>query len=145
MKKPASQQLPCACAAARRASRLITQIYEEELREHLAPPQFGLLSLLHALPGCNQVTMARRLALDKTTLSRNLKLLEKNKWVEHITSDDLRERGYRLTPAGAKLLTAAKPSWERAQNRLRKAMTASQWETMWQTFGHITEAARQQR
>ena len=144
MKKPAILQLPCACAAARRASRLITQIYEEELREHLAPPQFGLLSLLHALPGCSQVTMARRLALDKTTLSRNLKLLEKNGWIEHTESDDRRERGYRLTTAGAKIRTAAKPGWQRAQNRLRSAMTASQWDAMWKTFGNITDATRRQ-
>jgi DNA-binding MarR family transcriptional regulator len=144
MKKPSAVQIPCACAAIRHASRLITQIYEVELREHLAMPQFGLLSMLRALPGCNQATLARRLDLDKTTLSRNLKLLEKNGWIEHITSDDRRERGYQLTPTGAKLLAAAKPGWKRAQTRLRNAMTTSQWETMWKTFGHITEAARRQ-
>jgi DNA-binding MarR family transcriptional regulator len=142
MKKPATQELPCACAAVRHASRLITQIYEEELREHLAMPQFGLLSVLHALPGCNQATLARRLDLDKTTLSRNLKLLKKNGWIEHTASDDRRERGYRLTSGGAKLLAAAKPGWKRAQKRLRAAMTDNQWDAMWQTFGHITEASR---
>jgi DNA-binding MarR family transcriptional regulator len=145
MKKLATLEFPCACAAVRHASRLITQIYEEELRDHLATPQFALLSVLHALPGCNQATLARRLDLDKTTLSRNLKLLEKNGWIEHTASDDHRERGYRLTPAGAKILAAAKPGWKRAQNRLRAAMTAGQWETMWQTFGNITNAARQAR
>ena len=142
MKKPSAPDIPCACAAIRHASRLVTQIYEEELREHMAMPQFGLLSMLHKLPGSNQAALARRLDLDKTTLSRNLKLLEKNGWIEHIESDDRRERGYHLTPTGAKLLTAAKPGWKRAQNRLRTAMSASQWATMWQTFGHITEATR---
>jgi DNA-binding MarR family transcriptional regulator len=144
MKKSVPEEFGCACAAARRASRLITQIYEEELREYLAPPQFGLLSLLHAVPGCNQATLASRLDLDKTTLSRNLKLLEKNGWIEHVASDDHRERGYHLTAAGAKLRAAAKPAWKRAQTRLRAAMTTSQWDSMWQTFGNITEAVRQQ-
>lgn len=142
MKKPAPRKLDCACAAIRHASRLVTQIYEEELREHLATPQFQLLSVLQALPGCNQATLSRRLDLDKTTLSRNLKLLEKNGWLEYIASDDRRERGYRLTTTGAKLLAAAKPAWKRAQTRLRAAMTGRQWEAMWQTFGNITEAAR---
>jgi DNA-binding MarR family transcriptional regulator len=145
MKKPVPQEFACACAAVRHASRLITQIYEEELRDHLATPQFALLSVLHAVPGCNQATLARRLDFDKTTLSRNLKLLEKNGWIEHAASGDSRERGYRLTTTGAKLLAAAKPGWKRAQNRLRSAMTASQWETMWQTFGNITDAARHAR
>lgn len=145
MKKAATTQFGCACAAVRHASRLITQIYEEELREHLAMPQFALLSALHALPGCNQAALARRLDFDKTTLSRNLKLLEKNGWIEYTASDDRRERGYRLTPTGAKLLASAKPGWKRAQSRLRAAMKASQWDAMWETFGNITDAARRAR
>jgi DNA-binding MarR family transcriptional regulator len=145
MKKPATTEFACACAALRQASRLVTQIYEEELREHLAVPQFTLLSVLHALPGCNQATLACQFDFDKTTLSRNLKLLEKNGWIEHTTSDDQRERGYRLTRAGSKLLAAAKPGWKRAQSRLRAAMTGSEWRDMWQTLGNLTEAARSVR
>ena len=59
MKKSTTLEFPCACAAIRHAARLVTQIYEEELREHMAMPQFGLLSVLNALPGCNQATLAR--------------------------------------------------------------------------------------
>jgi DNA-binding MarR family transcriptional regulator len=145
MNKPPSIEFECACAAIRQASRLVTQIYEEELREHLAVPQFALLSMLQALPGCNQATLARRLDFDKTTLSRNLKLLQKNGWIEHTASDDQRERGFCLTSAGTKLLNAAKPGWKRAQSRLRSAMTGGQWEAMWQTFGDVTQAARRAR
>jgi len=133
----------CACANARHAARLITQLYEDELREHLPVPQFGLLSVIQHRPGCNQAILARQLDFDKTTLSRNLKLLEKNGWIRHVESDDLRERGYHLTPSGTKILSAARPAWERAQNRLRKAMTDEQWNAMEQTFGALTTAARE--
>jgi len=145
MKQPVPIEFECACAAIRHTSRLVTQIYEEELREYLAVPQFALLSVLQALPGCNQATLANRLDFDKTTLSRNLKLLEKNGWIEYTASDDRRERCYRLTSAGAKLLTTVKPAWKRAQSRLRAAMTGSQWKAMWHTFGDITHAARSAR
>jgi DNA-binding MarR family transcriptional regulator len=144
-REPPELEIKCACAAVRQAARVVTQIYEEELRQQLPMPQFGLLSLIDRHPGCNQATLAGILDFDKTTLSRNLKLLAKNGWIGHARSDDQRERGYHLTAGGAKLLKAAKPGWKRAQKRLRSAMTGGQWEAMWRTFGNITRAARESR
>ena len=141
--KPDPVELRCACAAARHVARLTTQLYEEELREHLAVPQFALLSVIRYRPGSNQAILARELDFDKTTLSRNLKLLEKNGWIRHLESDDLRERGYQLTPHGMKILSASKSGWKRAQSRLRDAMTDTQWDAMWQAFGALKTAARQ--
>ncbi len=147
MKRPENSDLnlsemKCACVAVRHAARLITQLYEEELRAHLAMPQFGLLAVINKLPGSNQASLAKALDFDKTTLSRNLKLMKKNGWITHAVSDDQRERGYRLTAAGSELLAAAKPGWKRAQTRFRASMTEDQWERMWGTFGNITAAAR---
>jgi DNA-binding MarR family transcriptional regulator len=140
---PSPAELPCVCAAARHAARLLTQLYEKEHGGHLAAPQFALLSVIRHRPGASQAVLARQLDFDKTTLSRNLKLLEKNGWIRHAGSDDLRERGFHLMPAGTKVLAAAAPAWKRAQNRIRSAMTEKQWHAMWQTFGAITAAARE--
>jgi DNA-binding MarR family transcriptional regulator len=140
-----SPGLQCACVAIRRTSRLITQLYDAELRDHLAVPQFGLLSMIEGRPGCNQATLAKELDFDKTTLSRNLKLMESKGWISHVASDDQRERGYRVTDRGLKLLKAARPGWKRAQERLRSAMTDEQWATMWQTFGDLAKAAHRVR
>ncbi len=126
-------------------SRVITQLYDAELRDHLAVPQFGLLSMIEARPGCNQATLSRQLDFDKTTLSRNLKLMENKGWIVHVASDDQRERGYRATDSGVKLLKAARPGWKRAQDRLRSAMTVDQWEAMWRTFDDLANAAQQVR
>src|ERR1700679_316234 len=119
----ANARIQCACVAIRRTSRVITQLYEEEPREHLAMPQFGLLSVIENRPGCNQATLARELDFDKTTLSRNLKLMERKGWIAHVPSNDQRERGYHVTAGGSKLLKAARPGWKRAQERLRSALT----------------------
>jgi DNA-binding MarR family transcriptional regulator len=140
-----SPEITCACFAARHVARLVTQLYDEELREQVAMPQFGMLTVIEKLPGCNQATLARALDFDKTTLSRNLKLLERNGWIAHAASQDQRERGYRLTPEGSKVLRAAKPAWKRAQRRLQDAMSASEWDGMWQSFGDISKAVRQAR
>ena len=141
----ANARIQCACVAIRRTSRVITQLYEEELREHLAMPQFGLLSVIENRPGCNQDTLARELDFDKTTLSRNLKLMERKGWIAHVPSNDQRERGYHVTAGGSKLLKAARPGWKRAQERLRSALTDDQWEAMWRTFGDLAKAAHQVR
>ena len=139
----ANAKIQCACVEIRRTSRLITQLYEEELRDHLAVPQLGLLSVIENRPGCNQATLARDLDFDKTTLSRNLKLMERKGWIAHVASGDQRERGYHLTKDGAKLLKAARPGWKRAQDRLRSAMSDGQWESMWHALGDLATAARQ--
>jgi DNA-binding MarR family transcriptional regulator len=138
-------ELSCACAAVRHAARLVTQLYGEELDGPLEPPQFALLSVLDKRAGCNQAVLARALDFDKTTLSRNLKLMQKNGWIERVASDDQRERGYHLTSAGRKLLNEERPKWKRAQNRFQSGMSAEQWTAMWDVFRDITTAARKAR
>jgi len=138
-------EIECACATARRAARLLTQLYDSELRPHLQASQFALLTALDRRPGCNQSMLARALALDKTTLSRNLGLMERNGWIAYAAAGDRRERGFRLTAAGRKLLQTARPGWRRAQSRLRSAMTSEQWDAMWRVLRNLTNAANRIR
>jgi DNA-binding MarR family transcriptional regulator len=104
-----------------------------------------LLSAIASRPKSNQSALARTLAFDKTTLSRNLALLKKNGWVEYVATDDQRERGLRLTAAGTGLLAAARPGWRRAQKRLQSAMTVAQWNAMWRVLRDVTNSAHQAR
>jgi DNA-binding MarR family transcriptional regulator len=134
----------CACATLRRAARLVTQLYDEELRRHLPASQFALLSAIKSRPGCNQSMLARMLAFDKTTLSRNLGLLRRNGWIELATGDGRGERP-RLTKDGTKVLAVAGPGWRRAQNRLRSTMSAAQWNAMWRVMRDVTSCAYRAR
>jgi len=138
---PTLPEIECACATVRRAARLLTQLYDEELRESVQASQFALLSALEKRPGCNQAILSRALAFDKTTLSRNLSLMQKKGWIRVAAAEDRRERGFCLTAAGKKLLERAQPGWQRAQNRLRSAMTSQQWDSMWQVLRYVTDAA----
>jgi DNA-binding MarR family transcriptional regulator len=135
--------LPCACAAARQAARVLTQFYDSRLRNSgLESPQFAVLMTLGEAGPCSQVELGRRFALDKTTVSRNLKLLERNGWIAPSEAGDKRLRMFALTGAGRKRLAAAKPEWKKAQEQLRAGMTAEQWEAMFQAFRDITQAIR---
>jgi DNA-binding MarR family transcriptional regulator len=133
--------LPCACATLRRAARLVTQLYSDEMGSEMEPTQFALLTALGVRGGASQASLARALGLDKTTMSRSLRLLQRNGWIEPAAADDGRERGYRLTRSGAKALSAAKTGWARAQERLRSALKPGQWEALSKIIGQVAEAA----
>ena len=142
---PDLPNIECACSTVRRAARLITQLYDEELRGHLEAPQLALLAGVDKNPGSNQTILARVLGFNKTTISRNLAVMERKGWIEHAVVNDQRERGVRLTAAGRKLLTITKPGWKRAQSRLRSAMGDQQWEAMWEVLRSVTNAAHKAR
>ena len=133
----------CACASARQAARVLTQLYDRHLRgAGLEAPQFALLMALKQQGPCSQVTLGRRHGLDKTTVSRNLRWLETRGWAASSAAADRRERLYALTPDGRRRLAAALPKWKQAQAQLRAGMTGSQWAAMFQAFRIAGRAAR---
>ena len=134
----------CACATVRRAARAVTNLYAEELRDYLEPSQFALLAWLNGHPGCSQAALGKAMLIDKATLSRNLRLMQKNGWLHHAATSDKRERGVRLTVEGKELLEAAKPHWKRAQEKLKSGMTREQWDAMWLALGLLTAATQDQ-
>jgi DNA-binding MarR family transcriptional regulator len=140
-------ELACACATVRRAARAVTQLYDSWLRAHgIEGPQFALLAMLARLGPCNQGEMGRRFDLDKTTLSRNVKLLKQRGWIEIAPGSDARERRVTLTAAGRRRLAAARPAWRHAQEHLRSSMHEDHdWKTVLRVLDAITHAARHAR
>jgi DNA-binding MarR family transcriptional regulator len=135
--------LRCACATARQVARVLTQLYDSRLRDTgLEAPQFALMMTLEKQGPCSQVDLGRRYALDKTTVSRNLKLLERNGWISSSAASDRRKRQFTLTAAGRKRLAVAMPVWKKAQNQLRSGMAAEQWDAMFGVFRTVVQAAQ---
>jgi DNA-binding MarR family transcriptional regulator len=138
-------ELACACATARQVSRLLTQMYDGKLRASgVEAPQFGLLAALERAGACTQATLGRMFAMDKTTVSRNLKVLERNGWVETAVGTDRRQRQLRLMKTGLDRLAAAKPEWAKAQEQLRAGMSQEQWDEMFRIFRKVSEVASQE-
>ena len=116
----------CYCAASRRLSRLLTARYDAALSAvGLTAAQFETLSRLSALGPSSGRVLAEQLALDKTTLSRNLKTLVGSGLVEAASGDDARSVVYALSNAGRKRLAKAMPLW-RASHDASLAMLDSQ-------------------
>src|SRR6267143_34322 len=134
-------ELPCACQNLRRLSRVITRIYDQELRRAgLEITQFGLLTALAAVGEANQKRLSAGFAMDSTTLTRTLGLLRRQGWVRVRHGKDRRERLFHLTQAGRRQMAEAQPRWERAERRLRGERGDAGWKSMKQTVSRITEA-----
>jgi DNA-binding MarR family transcriptional regulator len=107
----------CNCLALRQASRLVTNAYDAALAPTgLRVTQFSILYKLSARSPMTMNELASALVLDRTTLTRNLKPLERDKFLATGPSEhDQRERLIALTPAGRDKLAEALPHWTQAQ------------------------------
>ena len=136
-----SVALPCVCASLRRASRAVTQLYEDALRPlGLGATQFSVLQALSMTGSVTQRTLGEILGMDSTTLTRTLRILIRRGWVKKIRGEDRREWHIGLTKAGNTQLKLALPRWQEAQARLRQALGGDAWEELRKITQTVTDA-----
>ena len=136
--------LPCACANLRRAARAVTRFYDRELRAvGLEPTQYSLLLALGIKGETTQGELGALLALDSTTLTRTLGLVIRHGWITARPGKDRRQRFVRLTPAGQRKLSQARPHWQRAQQKLRETLGEPTWSRMGQLLAYVARVAAQ--
>jgi DNA-binding MarR family transcriptional regulator len=111
--------LPCICANVRRASRVLSQIYDDAMRPlGLRMTQFSILQALSLTGPKMQGELAEFLALDSTTFTRAVQHLRKRGWVKAVKGKDRRERRVALTKSGDAELARAQPAWEAVQKHV---------------------------
>jgi DNA-binding MarR family transcriptional regulator len=117
----------CLCLHLRRAARAVARRFDAALRPlELTNGQFSLLMSLNRpdLPSIGSVSAL--LAMDRTTLTANLKPLERRGLVKVMVDDaDKRTRRLTLTPAGRRLLAAACPVWRQAHAAIDRLLAGS--------------------
>lgn len=129
----------CSCNMIRRSARKITQFYDLSFREvGIKSTQFSILATLANLGAVPITKLAAIIKLERTGLTRNLNILERNGWVDIQTGEqDSRLRVVSLTEEGYKQLDQAIPYWEKAQNKLKKEMGADVLEKLKMTLVKI--------
>jgi DNA-binding MarR family transcriptional regulator len=132
-------QLACLCASLRRAARSVTQLYERELR--VSVPQFTLLYVLEKQP-LIQAQIAELLAIDRTTLTRTLAMLERRGLIRGAPGGDKRARRWLITGAGKRALGLSRPRWEKVQKRLRERLGEQRWELLLDELTTVAAGAR---
>ena len=114
----------CLCLAAQRTARALARRFDDAFRPlGLTSGQFSLLMSLNRERPPPIGAVATLLAMDRTTLTANLKPLVKRRLAEvAIDPDDGRGRLLKLTPAGQALLKSAVPIWERIHKEVERSL-----------------------
>ena len=117
----------CLCLHVQRAARALARRFDDALRPvGLTQGQFSLLNALNRRAPPTIGDVAALLALDRTTLTANLKPLERRGLVKvKVDREDKRSRRLTLTPTGRARLAAAAPIWKRAHAEAERLLRSS--------------------
>ncbi len=122
----------CLCLAAQRAARALARRFDEALRPvGLTNGQFSLLMSLNRPEPPTISSVATLLAMDRTTLTANLKPLDRRGLVKSsVDPADRRGRLLSLTTAGRAVLASALPIWQRTHAEVDRLLTGIDGEAL---------------
>jgi len=133
----------CACGNLRKAARAVTQLYDEVLRPTgLRITQFSILGATMAMEPVTVTRLAKATVTDRTTLTRNLKLLEKQGFIRVDLGNDRRQREVTLTAQGRQALVKALPLWEKAQAHVVEGLGEERWKDLREELSAVVSLTR---
>lgn len=132
----------CLMGRTRYLSRVLTGIYDEEIRAFgVQATQVTLLATIATLGPVRRSDLGRWLHFDSSTLTRNLRVMLANSWIEEVPDDtDGRGLPLQVTSAGKSLLDALGPAWHRAQSRATDLMGGEGRTAVMGLFSKVQEA-----
>ncbi len=121
----------CVCATLRKATRSVTQFYDDALRPSgLRSTQFNILAEIHGAGSSTITRLTKRMVMDQTTLTRSLALLEREGLLRFVPQKDGRLKSAELTKKGLKMFSKAQPLWAAAQEKMLSAIGPTAWESL---------------
>lgn len=107
----------------RKANRAVSQLYDDMLRPTgIRGTQYSLLVALKIMGPVLVTELAEKIVMDRTTLSRNLEVMEKQGLVSVAPGEDRRTRWVTITELGSAVLLDAYPLWQHAQAKVKEHM-----------------------
>jgi DNA-binding MarR family transcriptional regulator len=136
---------PCTLYRLHMLTRRATRLYDG----HLAPSrlgilQFSLLNMLWALDRPSVSQLAARLDVDRTTLTRTLRPLERAGFLVRGAGRDRRSSALAITDAGKAAVRAARPMWLAAQASLADQLGGEARDRLHADLGHALERVRRE-
>src|SRR4051794_2770248 len=115
----------CFCLASRQAARKITRLYDSHMQQSgIRVTQFMIVAQLMLRGEMPIGKLAGMLGMERTTLTRNLRLLEQQKWISIKVGDDPRSRMLAITAQGRSMVRRGFPYWSKAQAQVGKLLGA---------------------
>ena len=132
----------CVCSTLRMVTRAVTQLYDDVLRPSgLRVTQFSILATLARLGEANLRQLGDTLAIDQTTLTRSLNLLERDGVIERVPHPDGRIKAMRPTAKGRRVLELARPLWAQAQGLVLRELGTNAWAHAKRRLAHLLDVA----
>ena len=131
----------CVCFNLRRVTRLVTQFYDSELRRHgIRPTQGSILASLQARGSWTMAELSDWLGMDRTTLVRNLRPLQRDGLAEVGGGGRGKLVELAITPKGRKQIEKLTPAWKSAQSAAVKTLGAKRWAAILSDLGAAASA-----
>ena len=135
----------CTCGELRKAARAITLLYDNAFKSS------GLLStqlvVLDAICNNDSISISdlakQQQGLDRTTLTRNLSVLERQGFIKISSGKDHRTRIVTATQKGRSAVAKALPLWNEVQGKVKQQMGENSWRELMQNLGHFVTVADQ--
>ena len=134
----------CTCGELRKAARAITILYDDAIKSSgLLSTQFGLLQVIYNIDSIRISDLADKLRMDRTTLTRNLSVLEREGLIKISQGKDLRTRIVTATQKGRSAVAKSLPLWNEVQDKVKQRMGENSWRELMQNLGHFVIVADQ--
>lgn len=133
----------CACFNLRKASRMMTQAYDLYLQASgLTNTQFSLLVVASKHNPVSITELADQLAMDRTTLARNLQIVRRAGLVQVHPGRDARTKDVQVTAKGCRALEKALPLWAQAQSQVVDSLGRAYWHKLVKELRTLAEIGR---
>lgn len=138
-----SEYEECACFNVRKVSRQLGQLYDRALEPSgLKNTQFTLLAVASEAGPVSITELSHLLDLDRTTLTRNLRIMEREGLVVVASGEDARSKTITVSAKGRSRLQEATPQWRSAQTKILKRFGRDRWGSLRAELQEMLEMTR---
>ena len=133
----------CVCGSVRKAARAVTKVYDDALRPAgIRITQLGILGVAVRIGPVTVTQLAEATMTDRTTLTRNLKVLEQKDFIRIEAGNDQREREITVTSQGREALSIAYPIWKEVQSKVIKSLGEDRWNVLRDGLAAVTSLGK---
>ena len=132
----------CTCGELRRAARAVTLLYDKAFESSgLLSTQLGALHTIYNSASITISKLAGELDMDRTTLTRNLSVLERQGLINISSGKDHRTRIITITSKGTNSIANASPLWNEIQRKVKQEMGEKAWHELIQSLSQFMKIA----
>jgi DNA-binding MarR family transcriptional regulator len=133
----------CVCFNLRRVTRVVTQFFDAEMRRHgIRSTQGSILAALHSTGTSNMAELGEILGMERTTLLRNLRPLQRDGLVTVEGGGHGGRVELSLTAKGRKQIEKLVPAWESAQRAAVQVLGEARWSALLADLDTVASALK---